>query len=89
MHSFSFTAARSAWLSKFNDRPLYGLGTKLVSRDVKQEKPSRHCLSLIVPSPKSSLRSGNDCELNRLKTKKNFVFLILNRFVHVFRSSYH
>ena len=50
--SSSSAAAKSAWSSKSDGRPLPGLSFKLVSSDLKRANHSLHRLSLIVPSPK-------------------------------------
>ncbi|KAF8792750.1 hypothetical protein HNY73_004312 [Argiope bruennichi] len=55
------TDAKSAWLSKSNGRSHLVLSAKLGSPYLKRIDHSLHRLSLIVPSPKSSLKSRNDC----------------------------
>lgn len=55
------TAAKSDWSSEYDGGPVLCLSSKPVSSDLKRAIHSLHRLSLIVPAPKSSLRSRNDC----------------------------
>ncbi|KAF8796069.1 hypothetical protein HNY73_000495 [Argiope bruennichi] len=63
--SFPSTATKSVWSLKSRGQPLPGLSSELMSPDLKGTNHSLHRLSLLVSdfaiSPKSSVRSRNDC----------------------------
>ena len=67
--SSSSTATKSTWSSKFNGQPLPSSSAIFLSPDLNFLNYLSTWLLLIIPSPKSSLRSRNDCATFQLFSK--------------------